>query len=436
MIRYSYISDGNVVERTINTPQELFSLNNYNQIIFINISHTRRLIFEKDLPPNLQVLTCNDCNIFTLPRLPSTLTNLYAKHNRISKFPEIEHCNALEILDLEDNDIEEVDAIIPTSLMTLMLSFNKIRVFNFSQFNVSTSIALSYNFLYNAPPRAYNNVTYDHNNIGENIRGNNVIPIDRIGFDKAKAEPFKVFNDSQNVHNTHIQKTVNESLKYIVEYKPKWGAPSDRELLKMISKEYYLWKNGHKYEDAAPPERDIVPIKKSKILEQIKKYICNLFNIQEYNYTSLTRNYTSLTSNSNYHGQLELWWNEQSVHSTFGITYRQLLKQVWGIIEDNDFKEEMKKCLFQEISASMGVCFTGRFNRTINALSGFIDEVHVGISEGEEMQNRIVMCLRKLRELHGDQTEEYIEAAKKEVDGILTEFNIAEADKSAWLDAI
>ena len=124
------------------------------------------------------------------------------------------------------------------------------------------------------------------------------------------------------------------------------------------------------------------------------------------------------------------------MHSVFGATYRRLLMQVWAIINDNEFKEEMKKCLFQELEASVNVCFTGRFNRTINALTGFIDEVRVGISEREEMQNRIVMCIRKCRETHSTDEDAYAEDARKQVKDILDEFKIDGDDVIAWLDAI
>jgi hypothetical protein len=53
------------------------------------------------------------------------------------------------------------------------------------------------------------------------------------------------------------------------------------------------------------------------------------------------------------------------------------------------------------------------------------------------MQNQIVMAVKKCREKHGEDTDEYRDAAKKEVGAILDTFNVVgEVERGVWIDAI
>lgn len=93
----------------------------------------------------------------------------------------------------------------------------------------------------------------------------------------------------------------------------------------------------------------------------------------------------------------------------------------------------MKEVLFDELDSSVGVCFTGRFTRTLNALTGFVNEVQIGINSKEQMQNQIAMAIKNAKnKFHDDFQEE----ARKEVRKILVEFEVPEAEHEAWLDAI
>lgn len=67
------------------------------------------------------------------------------------------------------------------------------------------------------------------------------------------------------------------------------------------------------------------------------------------------------------------WCSENHVHLVDGITYGELLQHVWSIIWDHNNKEELTKILYDELQASIGLCSTSRFTRTVNALTGFVD---------------------------------------------------------------
>jgi hypothetical protein len=130
---------------------------------------------------------------------------------------------------------------------------------------------------------------------------------------------------------------------------------------------------------------------------------------------------------------IKKWCDANDIHSKFGVTYKTLLKKVWEIIEDHEHRVMMEEILFQELDDSKYVCFTGRFTRTLNALTGFIEQVQIGINSKEQMENQIIMAIKKTKQRLGD---DYIVEARQEVKKILVEFEIHEAEQNAWLDAI
>jgi hypothetical protein len=117
----------------------------------------------------------------------------------------------------------------------------------------------------------------------------------------------------------------------------------------------------------------------------------------------------------------------------YPITYKTLLTKVWQIIQDHEHREAMEEVLFQELENSENGCFKGRFIRTLNALSGFIDEVQVGMNSGEQMQNQIVVVIKTLQKRLG---KNYLDEARKQIKDILIDFNVPEEDHNAWLDAV
>jgi hypothetical protein len=79
------------------------------------------------------------------------------------------------------------------------------------------------------------------------------------------------------------------------------------------------------------------------------------------------------------------------------------------------------------------VCFTGRFTRTLNALTGFIEQVQIGIDSREQMGNQIAMAVKRARDKFG---ADFQTDARANVKQILVEFEVPEVEQAAWLDAI
>ena len=87
-----------------------------------------------------------------------------------------------------------------------------------------------------------------------------------------------------------------------------------------------------------------------------------------------------------------------------------------------------------ELNASWGVWFTGRFSRIVNVLNGFIDGVEIGISKPEQMQNQIAQVVKK-----SCKSSEKIKEGEgeKEIAAILDDFGEHnEIIRDSWLDAV
>ena len=144
-----------------------------------------------------------------------------------------------------------------------------------------------------------------------------------------------VYDDSQNVHNIHIQQSVRKSLiSLLTDSKPTFS-PSD--LLVMIA------------------NTDMDDCVKQLLIE----YCSNSY-----------------------------------VHSDHMISYSELLGYVWNRITRSEHTIELFKILSQQISDSRGKCFTGRFNRLVSVLVGFYPDIVIEISDTARI-SAIILAIQK-----------------------------------------
>jgi hypothetical protein len=80
-------------------------------------------------------------------------------------------------------------------------------------------------------------------------------------------------------------------------------------------------------------------------------------------------------------------------HTSFLITYSDLLVYVWSRIIVSKNVDEILTVLNQEISDGLCMCFTGRLTRLLNTLVGFYDDIELQISDSEQITN-IIMALK------------------------------------------
>jgi hypothetical protein len=176
-----------------------------------------------------------------------------------------------------------------------------------------------------------------------------------------------VYNDRQNIHNHHIQNSFHISLNNILK---------DKQLLDLNTIKQQIINN-------------------NILTEQTKREILN------YCYDNVE-------------------------HTSYLITYSDLLVYVWSRIIKSNNKDELLQVLNQEISDGVCMCFTGRLTRLLNTLVGFYDDIELQISDSEQITN-IIMTLKNI--FDDDQLKD---AVRKE----LLDRQYSEKVINEWLDYI
>ena len=124
-------------------------------------------------------------------------------------------------------------------------------------------------------------------------------------------------------------------------------------------------------------------------------------------------------------------------HSATGMTYRDVAVLVLNAVAGSPNRDAVYDILADEIRHGVGLCFTGRITRLVNALGGFVDGVGVALSQKEAIQNDVVVARRRMAEAYGEDTDEYLAHATERVQQILAEHGgMSEADCDAWVGAL
>lgn len=317
-----------------------------------------------DLPPQLTALNLEWTEVTELPRLPDTLVTLSAKSCRIETWPHTRQCINLETILLSDNYIQRLDKHVANTVMTIDLSFNKLDMVDYDKLSLNLA---NLNVSYNylkTIPPFNRGVTI---NASHNNFGERHYVRNVIQQRANGEQQSTTYSNSQNVHLTSVQNSATSAVKIILQSKRR---PN------------YL---------------------------------------QEIQHTFAIRRLPA-------HSALSDWCSESHVHSVHGITYGELLQHVWSIIWNHNNRSELTKILYDELQASTGLCSTGRFTRTINALTGFVNGIVVTISDKEELQNRMSTLIANA---HADSDDLYREAEQ-----ILDQYKLNDNEKNIWLDAV
>ena len=348
------------------------------------------------IPPLLQILTIDLSVVNSLDNLvlPDSLTLIKVSRSKLSIFPRIEHLTHLETIDFHDCYIEKICCAFPDNLRTANLSFNKISEIDWSCLNHGLiALDISFNVLDYPPPDVINTtIQSDHNNFDERIairRNLNVSSLkDKNASDPNKKDSagFGVYDNTENVHFISIQQTAADSLKIIMKLCPRTEFNPD--FIEDIKATYQLLGWCGRFPDS---RYDVPPI--------------------------------------------EEWCADKTVFTEHAVTYRELLERVWTYIKSKWHRHQFIEVMKQELDASIGLCMTGAFTRTISILSGFVDGVHIGISDKERMQERISALIQKNR-LKYTESDVFVKITKSQVADILHETEIPDAEKEAWIDAI
>ena len=212
-------------------------------------------------------------------------------------------------------------------------------------------------------------------------------------------EPNNILDSSQTVHITSINHCVIESIKIIKKESKKYPT--------ITSPEYLLFYNKNEKETII-----------GSILLFFKHYTINQF------------------IDINFKLALLQWLkNDYEVHTVHKLNFKELFTMVMTIAENHPEKEDIKARIIMELKDSIGLCFTGRINRLVNALVGFVEGIKVSLSVREEIQLKISMIIKRLVDKKIN-----VKTAKEEMEEIFKDVgendNITEGFKEANIIAL
>jgi hypothetical protein len=105
-----------------------------------------------------------------------------------------------------------------------------------------------------------------------------------------------------------------------------------------------------------------------------------------------------------------LYCDSELKHTTYLVSYSDLLCHVWTRIKAHENSYELIKVLDQELYDGMGLCFTGRLTRLLNVLSGFYHDIEIQIGDNEQISNIIIGLKNKYDNV------DLLKAVKKELE--------------------
>ena len=267
-------------------------------------------------------------------KLPQ-LKELYLSANKMTSIgPEIGNMVNVEKMTLSNNLLPElpVEMGLMQNLQVVCVRNNKLRTFPPQLANLTrlTGFTHSDNEIEYIPPqfqRLLDRVNHHHGN--------------------------QVYNDSQSVHNSDVQRSFLATLLKLFATKP------ELDLEKTINE----------------------ILDNSVLTEKSKKAIVDF------------------TAN-------------KEVHSVANVSYGELLTAVWDRVRKNPAKDEICKVMNSDLNDSICVCFTGRITRLVNALNGFDPDVVIQISNNEQLSNLVIKIRGQYKEV-ADQKKALVDAMKE-----------------------
>jgi hypothetical protein len=263
---------------------------------------------------SLRSLALNDNKIKEIKGLSglTSLRYLWLSDNRMTEIKGLDGLTNLQELWLNDNKITEIKGLSGlTNLQELWLDNNKIIEVPFTIMNLRSLSVL---------------VT----NCGVHPIIERFLNRNRIKMNKT------IYDDSQNVHDSDIVKSVKQSIYNIID-------KGSNTLIESV----------------------LIEVIDDKVLSKSTK------------------------------SQLVEYCQDKTIHSLLNLTFSEVLCSVWKIITEHKESDEIKKILNCEMKDSMCKCFTGRLSRLVNCLNGFDERVSVTISNKQEILNVIINVRNK-----------------------------------------
>ena len=285
------------------------------------------------------------------------LTHLSLDHNGLTSIPpEIGQLHNLTNLSLYRNNLTSIPSEIGQlhNLTHFWIDNNNLTSIppELGQLVNLTTLWLSNNNLTSIPPE----LGQLRNLSSLSIRNN---PIEHIPLnvtrllERQRLVGQGIYNDTQSVHNSTIQRTLRESMM--------------RLLSEKIS------------------EKDVIPlILSDSVLTPFTKQ-----SLVEYS-------------------------RDESVHTELNLTFSDTLAVVWNRIMVSPHSSEIKSVLNAEMRDAECKCFTGRISRLVNCLNGFDPLVVIKIADNEQIGIVISLVKTQLEETNEYTVERHkVEAEKR-----------------------
>ena len=318
-----------------------------------------RELVEGVFPPGLQELTLYNNQITELRDgvFPEGLQNLDLRLNNIVELKPGVFPARLQYLFLSNNKIRELlEGLFPTGLQKLYLDlgYNKIRELREGVFPPGLhDLHLDNNQILELPIHLLNlrrlTMFLYHGNPIENIS----LPVQRWldRLNREITENNQVYSDTQNIHNSNIQKSFRSSLENLMKYKPTLSLDECKNALLT-----------------------------SQLTEEVKREILN-------------------------------YCDDKTEHSIYLITFEDLFHYVMNRILNHQERDEILRILEEEIKDTICKCFTGRMTRLLNVLNGYYDDIQIQIGSNEQITNVILMLKDKYE---GEELKEKVRVELKE----------------------
>ena len=467
-VKIKTTNGGRISLASITDLNSLLRLPYYNDIVMLDITGQYQSRLPDPLPEKLQILQCSGNLLKRLPNLPGTLRMLHARDNRLSRLPMIQHLEELDTLDLSHNAIREVidkeEGLFPKGLKVVQFSNNLIRRFVVSQWpDHLVELDLSENRIDTLDPcfdtlNETCRVDLSHNEFPcEKYNGHTIwLDLRNDGEDETQRKLEMIHRCHRFGVKTRVRTVSVESALPVLF--PNIRQPSLQDTLRPVTIEEHMERALQL--DRRPVIKSIFNdahnVHASSIQKSANTGVAWLLTQAHLDDKCIPETMVSTACEALKHAwrprrfwHLTQWlrtWKadalldrfltDSTIHSAHGLTYGELVALIWSAIQTHEHSYAILMVLQQEVIDSTNVCFTGRFTRALNALSGFVKEVSIEISDREQMGNRIVQTLKKVSETHRQGSPEYEEEGRRQLEAILCEFNVPEHERAAWLDSV
>lgn len=279
------------------------------------------------------------------------LRKLYMTNNIIESIAGIEQLIHLEILILDENKIKDVTGIGKLiNLKKLVLHSNLIE-------NIDDLVSLT----------QLKNLHVGHNFIKDVTITKDLVNLEQLNIIDNLVEKLPIYNKLTKLEFIQYHDNLFEKLDKINEL-----------ILSKLNNVYNDKENVHT----------------TKIQDSVKDSIINLLN-DDYSITKEELLKELNEEKIDRFDDIKLFIDDSETYSSDEHTYFSIFMKVWGRIQKSEFKNDLIQRLNEEIDESIHICFVGRLSRLINVLHGFFDDIHINISDNDQISNVIISIQKK-----------------------------------------